>query len=205
MHNSLSYRSGAYIRKFLLTVFYPLFRRICSEQLFVYGVCGVSNTFFSWVLYWFSYNFILSKENLDLGILVLKPHIGAFVIQFVITFVSGFWLNRYVTFSDSTLKKRVQVPRYLSIVVGCIFINYFCLKLFVEVMGIYPTPSQMLSTVIMTIFSFFTQRNYAFRAKWISLEKHYLTFEMWYILLHLPIEFINLVLRLLGENLCNRH
>lgn len=164
MHNSINYKIGARIRRIII-FFYPPFGRLCSEQFFVYGVSGATNTLFSWILYWFIYNFVLQKENLDLGFAVFKPHIAAFFIQFFITFVSGFWLNRYVSFSSSMLKKRVQAPRYLSVVLACVLINYLGLKLFVEVMGIYPTPSQMLNTVITTAFSFFAQKHYAFKIK----------------------------------------
>lgn len=164
MHNSANYRVGAHIRRFVL-IFYPPCRKICSEQFFVYGICGAANTLFSWVLYWFLYNFVLHKENLDLGFLVFKPHIAAFFIQFVITFLSGFWLNRYVSFSSSPLKKRVQIPRYMAVVIACILINYWGLKLFVEVIGIYPTPSQMLNTLATTFVSFFSQKYFAFKSR----------------------------------------
>lgn len=164
MHNSINYRIGERVRRFVI-IFYPPFKKMCSEQFFVYGVCGAANTLFSWFLYWFLYNFVLQKENLDLGIVVFKPHIAAFFIQFAITFVSGFWLNRYVSFSTSSLKKRVQIPRYLSVVTTCVLINYWGLKLFVEVLGIYPTPSQMLNTVVTTTFSFFAQKHFAFKTK----------------------------------------
>jgi putative flippase GtrA len=116
------------------------------------------------VLYAFLYNIVFQKEIFDLGFIAFTPHIAAFFTQFPITFASGFWLNRYVSFSESTLKGRTQIIRYLSIVICCITINYIGLKFFVEVCHIYPTPSQMINTLITTIFSYFAQKHFSFKA-----------------------------------------
>jgi putative flippase GtrA len=110
------------------------------------------------------YNFIYDKQVFDLGFIAFTPHIAAFFTQLPITFCTGFWLNRYVSFSESELRGRIQIVRYLMIVIACILINYAGLKLFVEVLHIYPTPSQMLNTVITTIFSFFSQKYFSFKA-----------------------------------------
>ncbi len=162
--NSINYQIGEKIRH-IIALFYPPFRKVCSIQFFRYGVSGASNTLFGWVLYCIIYNFVLAKQILDLGFIAFTPHIGAFVIQFPITFISGFWLNRYVSFSESSLRKRVQASRYLTIVLVCIIINYWGLKFFVEIMHIYPTPSQIINTIITTVFSFFTQKHFAFKTK----------------------------------------
>ncbi|HVG11704.1 MAG TPA: GtrA family protein, partial [Flavisolibacter sp.] len=54
--------------------------------------------------------------------------------------------------------------RYFLVAMGCILINYIFLKLFVEILGWYATPSQMVTTVIVTMFSYFSQRHFSFKA-----------------------------------------
>ena len=164
MHSSKHYKAGNKIRQ-VIEIFYHPFRHLCPKQIFVYGVCGGGNLVFGWILFWAIYNLILRKSGIDLGFYALKSHTATFFLQFPLTFFSGFWLNRYVSFSESELKKRVQLPRYLSVVVLCIVINLICLKLFVEQLGLYPTPSQVLATGITTIISFLAQKYYAFRVK----------------------------------------
>ncbi|MDR2684736.1 MAG: GtrA family protein [Prevotellaceae bacterium] len=163
MHASLNYRIGTGIRKFIDFFYFP-FKKFCTAQFFRYGVCGLANTVFSWVLYWLLYNFVFGKQNFTMLFITFTPHIAALFMQTPITFLTGFWLSRYVSFSESILRGRTQIVRYFSIMAICILINYAGLKLFVEVLHIYPTPSQMINTVITTIFSFFSQKYFSFKA-----------------------------------------
>ena len=116
-----------------------------------------------WVLYFIFYNFIFHKQVVDLVFVAFTPHIASFVFKFPITFLTGFWLSRHVSFSDSQLRGRVQIVRYLLVVGGCILINYAGLKLFVEVCGFYPTPSNILTSIIAAIFSYFSNKYFSFK------------------------------------------
>jgi putative flippase GtrA len=87
----------------------------------------------------------------------------AFMMAFVLSFPTGFFLNKYVVFTGSTLHGRVQLFRYLLLVVVCIFLNYIFLKLFVEQAHIYPTMAKILTTVIVVSFSYLTQRYFTFK------------------------------------------
>jgi putative flippase GtrA len=132
-------------------------------DFFRYLVCGTSNVAVDWVLYFIAYNFILQRNDLDLAIITLSPHIAAFLISFPITFGYGFYLSRNVTFSGSSLRGRIQLFRYVVVVAVNVVINYLCLKMFVEVFRIFPTPSKMLTTVFTTLFSYFAQKHYSFK------------------------------------------
>jgi len=162
MHTSINFKIGAEIGKFI-DFFYPPFQKIVTSQFFRYGVCGAANTVFSWVLYWFLFNFVIKQQEFHILFLTFKPHTAAFFTQLPITFITGFWLSRYVSFSESELRGRTQIFRYLLIVISCILINYVGLKFFVEICGFWATPSQMLNTVITTILSFFAQKYFSFK------------------------------------------
>jgi putative flippase GtrA len=47
----------------------------------------------------------------------------------------------------------------------CIVLNYVLLKLFVEQFGWYPTPSMIITTGIVVLFSYLSQRHYSFKAE----------------------------------------
>lgn len=147
-----------------IDLFYPPFRKLMNIQTFRYLACGGGNTLLDIVLYFVAYNFVLDKQNLDLGSIVISPHIAAFIIAFCISFPTGFWLMRSIVFSDSVLRGRVQLFRYFLLVAVCILLNYVFLKLFVEQWGIYPTPSKLLTTVIVVSFSYLTQKHFTFKA-----------------------------------------
>ncbi|MDD3405168.1 MAG: GtrA family protein [Sphingobacteriia bacterium] len=142
---------------------YTPFQKTISLQFFRYGFCGGLNMCIDWVLYFIFYNFIFHKQVVDLGFVAFTPHIASFVFKFPITFLTGFWLSRHVSFSDSQLRGRVQIVRYLLVVGGCILINYAGLKLFVEVCGFYPTPSNILTSIIAAIFSYFSNKYFSFK------------------------------------------
>lgn len=147
----------------IIDAFYPLFKNIMPLQTFRYAACGGGNTLLNILIYFISYNFVLDKEILHLPYVAISAHIAAFIIAFLITFPIGYYLNMFVVFEGSYLRKRIQLFRYFLVVLVCILLNYLFLKLFVENFGWYPTPSMMVTTLIVIIFSYFSQRNFSFK------------------------------------------
>ncbi|MEA3427005.1 MAG: GtrA family protein [Bacteroidota bacterium] len=148
----------------VVDLFYPLFRRFMPLQTFRYAACGGFNTCLDIALFFVSYNFILKKQVIHIGFLSIGPHIAAFLIGFCVTFPIGFYLSRYVVFQETSVGKRKQLGKYFMVVLGCLFLNYTFLKLFVEVFKWYPTPSKLVTTVFVVAFSYFSQKNYTFKA-----------------------------------------
>ncbi len=152
----------------IVDFFYRPFRRYIPQQLFRYAACGGGNMVLDWVLYFLLYNFVVGHELVYITLpfyskLCLTPHIMTLLIVFPITLFTGFWLNKYVTFTQSSLRGYKQLWRYILIVIVNLLVNYFGLKLFVEVCGIYPTPSKMIVTVITVAISFFGQKYFSFK------------------------------------------
>jgi putative flippase GtrA len=108
---------GHQIQK-LISFFYKPFSKVIPPETFRYGVTGGANTAVDIFLYFIFYNFIFQKENVDLMFVTLSPHIAAFVFVFPITFLSGFFFAKYVTFTESNVTGRKQLIRYLVSVGG---------------------------------------------------------------------------------------
>ncbi|MFM2293350.1 MAG: hypothetical protein RIS29_3163 [Bacteroidota bacterium] len=147
----------------VIDFFYPPFRRFISLQFFRYGVSGVGNILFDWLLYFIIYNFVLKHQMLELGFVTLSSHIAALFFTFPVTLLSGFLLQKYVTFTESELTGKTQLYRYSLVVLANLLLNYLGLKLLVDILGIYPTPSKMIVTVITTMFSYFSQKKFTFK------------------------------------------
>ena len=152
----------------IIDFFYRPFSKYIPQQLFRYAACGGGNMLLDWVLYFIIYNFIIGHELVYIHFpfdyqLCLTPHIFTLLIVFPITLLTGFWLNKYVTFTQSSLRGYKQLWRYFLIVIVNLLVNYFGLKIFVEVCDIYPTPSKMIITVITVIISFFGQKYFSFK------------------------------------------
>ena len=148
----------------LADLFYlkPL-RRFVPQETFRYAFVGGLNLLFNLVLYWFCFNYVLGKRDTDLGIVTVSAPILAFLIAFVITFFTGFWLVRKVAFDRSQVHGAKQLFRYAQVVGVNIAINYFGLKLLVAVLGCYPSLSYAALQVVTTLFSYLAQRFYTFR------------------------------------------
>lgn len=116
-------------------------------------------------IYYISYNFILHKQILDLGFIAFKPHIAALWMAFCVSFPVGFLLAKYVVFTTSELRGRIQLFRYLLIVGINLVLNYAFLKTLVEYMNFYPTIARMFTTCILVTFSFLSQKHFTFKER----------------------------------------
>jgi putative flippase GtrA len=131
--------------------------------MFRYAVCGGVNMVLDVVWYYIIYHYIVAQRFIDLGVVVMSPHVASLVVVFPITFFTGFWLNRNVAFRSVEVGQGRQLLRYVLSVVGSILLNYVCIKLFVEVVGIWPTPAKALTTVVSVVYSYLAGRYFTFR------------------------------------------
>jgi putative flippase GtrA len=147
----------------IIDFFYTPFQKMIPLETFRYAATGGFNTLLDISLYFICYNFVLDKQIIDLQIVSISPYIGAFLIVFPITFFTGFLFAKYITFTSSEIRGRVQLIRYMISVSGSIFLNYFFLKLLVEFGGLWPTLAKIITTVIVVIYSYFIQKFYTFK------------------------------------------
>lgn len=147
----------------IIDFFYFPFLRFIPLEIFRYGATGGANTAIDIFLYFIFYRFVLNKQIVDLGFVAISPHIAAFLLVFPITFASGFLLARYVTFTASELRGRIQLFRYGITVAGAILLNYVFLKFFVEYVGMYATMAKIATTIIVVGYSYLSQRYFSFK------------------------------------------
>jgi hypothetical protein len=154
------------IAKVLISVIDRLYVKpisvVVSREIFGYGFCGALNMSLDIVWYFLIYHFIVAERFIDLGVVVISPHISTLFVVFPITFFTGFWLNRNVAFRVAEYRTCRQLIRYALSVVGSIVINYVCMKVFVEVLYIWPTPSKMITTAVSVIYSYIAARYFTF-------------------------------------------
>ena len=151
----------------ILTIdfFYPVFRKLMPLHTFRYAACGGANVFLDIFLYFICYNFVLHKQILNLGFIAFEPYTAAFLLSFIVTFPVGFLLSRHIVWTDSLVLWHVQLFRYFVVVLINLCLNYIFIKLFVEFMHFYPTVAKLLTTVIVIIFSYLSQKHFTFKVK----------------------------------------
>lgn len=138
-------------------------RTLVSPQVFRYLACGTITALLDAVWYYIIYHYIVCERFIDFGVVVMSPHIAALCVVFPITFFTGFWLNRNVAFRATDISSLPQLAKYALTVVGSILMNYACMKLFVEVCGVWATPSKILTTVVCAVYSFLAGKYFTFR------------------------------------------
>lgn len=149
----------------ILDIFYPPFRKLMPLQTFRYAACGGINTVIGLLVYFIGYRYVFEKEIFDFGFFAFKPHIAALFLSFVVSFCLGFLLNKFIVFTSSTLRGRIQLFRYgFSFVVNLI-INYLLLKLLVEVIHWPAMLSQVITTIIIVTISYLSQKHFSFSTK----------------------------------------
>jgi putative flippase GtrA len=155
------------VQKFIITVidaFYPPFSKIFDKQTFRYAACGGGNMVLDICLYYLTFHFVLKEQVLHLGFMAFEPHTAAFFLSFIVTFPVGFLLMRFVVFTDTNLRRRQSLVRYMLIVAMNILINYLLIKLMVEQWHFYPTIAKIITTILVVVLSFLLQRKFAFKA-----------------------------------------
>lgn len=153
----------AVITKAIDFVYIKPLRRVFSQEVFRYLACGGITAVLDAVWYYIIYHYIVCERFIDLGVVVMSPHIAALCVVFPITFFTGFWLNRNVAFRVTDISTLPQLAKYALTVVGSILLNYACMKLFVEGCGIWATPSKIITTTICAVYSFLAGRHFTFR------------------------------------------
>ncbi|WP_316836477.1 GtrA family protein [Pedobacter nutrimenti] len=156
------------MRKALLKIidfFYPLFSRWISLHTFRYMASGGTTAASGIVVYFIVYNLILHQKDVQMdGLLVTAP-IAALAIESIITFLIGFALNKYLVFTHSNLKGRIQLFRYGFVVAINVGLNYGFIKVLIEAFGFYPTIAKAVTTIILAIFSYFAQKHFSFKVR----------------------------------------
>lgn len=150
---------GSFIDSFYIS---PI-SKIVPQQIFRYGVCGGANMVLDIIWYYIIYHYIVALRYIDLGVVVISPHVAALILVFPITFFTGFWLNRNVAFRATEVGHGMQLLKYALSVMGSILVNYICIKLFVEVCHIWATPAKALTTIISIAYSYLAGRFFTFR------------------------------------------
>ena len=133
-------------------------------QTFRYAACGGSNTVLGLAAYWLSFHCVFEKTNFDAGFMVFTPHVAAMFVSFILSFSVGFLLNKYIVFTGSYLRGRIQIFRYSLSCFLNLVINYFLLKVFVETLHMAAFLSQFITTLIIIILGYLTQKHFTFRA-----------------------------------------
>jgi putative flippase GtrA len=132
-------------------------------QTFRYAACGGSNMLLGLSIYYVLFNFVFIHGYATLGRFAFESYNVSLFFSSATSFIVGFLLNKYVVFTTSYLKGRIQLFRYLLSFSFNLVLNYFLLKLFVKILHVDEFLAQVISTFICVAFAFATQKYFTFK------------------------------------------
>jgi len=149
----------------MLDLFYPLVSKIFDRTTYYYAACGVGNLVLSWILFFLFYQYVFQKKLWHIQAIdfVFTPYTLSAFSCFIISFLIGFILMKYVVFTESELKGRIQFFRYGISAIITFLANWILLKAFVEYLEFFPSIANVISTCIVVLISYVIQKNYTFR------------------------------------------
>ena len=145
--------------------FYPPFRKIMNIQTFRYAACGGSNAVLGFLVFVSCHKYIFNEEQFSIGFYAFKSYNAALFVSFCVSFLVGFILNKYVVFTTSNLKGRIQLFRYFLSLLLNLSINYFVLKILVEYFHLDAIIGQVITTIIVIAISYVSQSYFTFKVK----------------------------------------
>lgn len=143
--------------------YFPVFKKIMPLKTFRYAACGGGNLILDNILYILFYYLVFQEQEVQFWFIDLKPHSASLFFVFPITFLTGFSLNKYITFEKSNIDGKTQFMRYFMVAMGAIGISFLLLKLFIEGIGIPVVTSKILTTIISVIYSYILQNKFTFK------------------------------------------
>ena len=152
------------IRAFL-DFFYPIVSRIFDKTTYYYAVAGSTNLVLGWVLFWVLDHWVITSKTVELPLFKHPVHSYTVIAAVcgVVSFLFGFLMMRYVVFTESQLKGRIQFFRYgLSALISAT-VNWLLIKLMVDTFAWNAYLCNVFASLVVVTISYFLQRKFSFK------------------------------------------
>lgn len=153
------------ILRAFLDIFYPLVSKLMDRTTYYYAVAGSTNLVLGWLMFALLDLYVFQNKIITLPLLDHPVHSYTLVagICAVFSFLFGFTMMRYVVFTESQLKGRVQFFRYgLSALISAT-VNWILIKLMVDTFAWNATLCNVFASVVVVTISYFLQRKFSFK------------------------------------------
>ena len=148
-----------------LDIFYPLVSKLMDKTTYYYAVAGSTNLVLGWLMFALLDLYVFQNNIITLPLFDHPVHSYTVVagICAVFSFLFGFTMMRYVVFTESQLKGRVQFFRYgLSALISAT-VNWILIKLMVDTFAWNATLCNVFASVVVVTISYFLQRKFSFK------------------------------------------
>lgn len=139
-------------------------RRVLDNKIIRYFFSAGTATFVDVAVYFITFNYILKKTDLTFVTpLVITAPMASLVVSYSCGLMTNFLITKYLVFSESNLRGRHQLMRYLLVAGVILVLNYFFMKLLIQVLEWYPTLARITSAITIGLLSFIFHKYYSFK------------------------------------------
>jgi len=141
-----------------------MIRRVINNKIVRYFFSAGIATVVDVTVYFVTFNYILQKQDLPfIDPLVITAPIGSLVVSYSCGLMTNFIITKYMVFTESDLRGRHQLLRYLQVAAIILVLNYFFMKFLIHILEWYPTISRIVSALTIGMLSFLFHKFYSFK------------------------------------------
>ncbi len=141
-----------------------MIRKAYKSKLIRYSMSSAVATIVDVVIYFITFNYILRKQDLPpVNQLVITAPTIALIISYTCGLLTNFTITKYFVFTESDLRGRHQLMRYVMVAALILFLNYSMMSILIRGLEWYPTISRAVSAVVIGFLSFAIHRSFSFR------------------------------------------
>lgn len=141
-----------------------MIKKLAQSKIIRYGVVAAIATGVDVTFYFLTFNYILRKEDFRvINEFVLTAPTISLAISYSCGLLTNFFLTRNYVFTESDLRGRHQLMRYVMVALLILFLNYVMMSFLIRGLEWYPTISRGISAVSVGFVSFAIHRAFSFR------------------------------------------
>ncbi len=150
--------------QYTLQFFYPPFKRVLPFEVYAYLAVGGANTLLNIFLFGLFYEVLLPKGAFDLSLFSIESYTISLLIAFLITIPTGYWLSKNFAFTSGKKPTSFhQFLKYFMVVLQGLISDYILFKIGIVWIGLEPTISKIVSTVLVISLNYILQKYYTFK------------------------------------------
>lgn len=141
-----------------------MIRKILNNKIIRYFFSAGFATVVDVFVYFITFNYILHKQDIPLyDPWLLTAPIASLICSYSFGLMTNFLITKYMVFTESDLRGRHQLMRYLLVAFLILILNYLFMKFLINILEWYPTVSRIISALTIGIISFIIHKFYSFK------------------------------------------
>jgi putative flippase GtrA len=141
-----------------------LTQRVLKLKVVRYFFSAASATVVDVMVYYYAFNFIYQKENIEFfGVYTFSAPTASLMLSYTCGLMTNFFMTKNLVFKESDLKGYHQFLRFVLVAIGVLGLNYVLMNFLIRSLYWYPTIARAVSAITIGGLSFVVHKSFSFR------------------------------------------